>query len=201
MTTVAVFIVLYAALSYYSDSVPDAKGLATSLSIAPVVLIGLVVLWRWAHRLVAGVLTVAAGVLLWRCWHLLQEYYQWNNLIQQCGAYGLVAVGFARSLAAGAVPLSTQISESLHGPLTAAETAYTRRVTAAWALFYALLALAILILFFLASLPVWSLFVNFGTFGLMGLMFIGEHFVRRRVLPQRRTVGILVALRQFFLGG
>jgi uncharacterized membrane protein len=88
----------------------------------------------------------------------------------------------------------------VHGPLTPAEVAYTRRATVAWAVFYALLTLAIAALFFAASPRVWSMFVNFATFGLIALMFFAEHAIRLRMLPHRPRGGALVALRHFLIG-
>ncbi|MGH8323553.1 MAG: hypothetical protein ACRETD_07115, partial [Steroidobacteraceae bacterium] len=197
---VAAIIIVYAALSYYSDSAPNLGSLAVALSLAPVLLIGAVMLWRWtAPPVAASILALICG-LLFHYWGFLRNNYQWSNLAQQCGAYGLMALGFARSLWAGRVPLCTQWAEKLHGPLVPARIAYTRQATVAWAVFYALLTSAILILFFAVPLRAWSLFVNFATFGLIGLMFIAEHAVRQKVIPHQRRGGALAALRQF-LGG
>lgn len=200
LVIVAAIIIGYAALSYYSDSRPDAPNLAAGLSLAPVVLIGLVLAWRWTPRPVAIFIFALTCAVLYRCWPFIRGNYPWSNLAQQTGAYGFLALGFARSLARGLVPLCTQLAERVHGPLTPAEIAYTRRATMAWAAFYALLTVAIAALFFTASARVWSLFVNFGTFGLIALMFFAEHTVRLKVLPHRPRGGTLVALRQFLIG-
>lgn len=199
MAVVVTLIVGYAALSHYSNSVPDVKGLATALSIGPIVLIGGVLLWRWSHPLLAAPLLAIVGVLLFHYWPLLTRYYEWSDLVQQFAAYALVSLTFARSLFGGRVPVCTQMTDKLHGPLTPVEIAYTRKATAAWTIFYALLAAAILILFFVAPLRIWSLFVNFAAFGIIGVMFIADHTLRRRVLPHRPG-GILAALRQSLTG-
>jgi uncharacterized membrane protein len=197
---VAAIFVIYAGLSYYSDSTPAAVGLATGLSLAPVLLIAVVLLWRWTGGLIASSLTLVGCVVLYTKWAFLEEHYQWSNLVQQCGAYALAALGFARSLFAGQVPLCTKVMEKMHGALTAAETSYTRRATVAWAIFYALLTLAILVLFLVGPMRVWSFFTNFGTYVLMALMFAGEHALRAQLLPRRPNGGIWPALRQL-LGG
>jgi uncharacterized membrane protein len=200
LTVIVVIIVGYAGLSYYSDSAPNAPNLAAALSVGPVVLIGLALVWRWTRPWAAVLIGAVTAAVLYRYWAFIRGHYPWSNLVQQTGAYGFVALGFARSLGPGLVPLCTQMADKLHGPLTAAEVGYTRRATVAWAIFYALLTLTIAGLFFAASARVWSLFVNFATFGLIGLMFVAEHTVRLKVLPQRRRGGTLVALRQFFIG-
>jgi uncharacterized membrane protein len=200
MTVIAAVIIGYTGLSYYSDSTPDAPNLATGLSLAPMVLIGLVLAWRRTRPLITALIFGLICALLYRYWAFIRSNYQWSNLVQQFGAYGLVALAFARSLAKGQVPLCTQLAENLHGPVTPAEAAYTRRATVAWTSFYAMLSLAIVVLFFAAPQRVWSLFVNFVTFGLIAGMFFVEHAIRLKALPHPRRGGTLTALRQFLLG-
>jgi uncharacterized membrane protein len=199
LAVVTAFIAGYALLSHYANTAPDAKGLAAGLTIAPILLIGAVMLWRWTHPLLASSIFALVSVLLVYYWPLLTKYYEWADMAQQCGAYALVSLGFGRSLWGGRVPLCTQLTAKLHGPLMPAEIAYTRWATLAWTLMYALLAVVILVLFFVVSLRLWSLFVNFVVFGLIALMFLADHAIRRRVLP-RRPGGTLAALRQSLTG-
>ena len=200
ITALAVVLLGYAALSYYSDSVPNNVNLAAGLAVGPVILVGLTVAWRLANPLLTALIAALAGIALYRYWALIRNGYQWGNLVQQAGAYGLVAWGFARTLSDGMVPLCTQLADRLHGPLTPQEIAYTRKATVAWALFYVCLTVAIIVLFFSGAPRVWSFFVNFATFGLIGLMFAAEHTIRRKVLPPGRRGSTLTALRQFLIG-
>jgi hypothetical protein len=126
LAVLTTLIIGYAALSHYSASSPDAQGLGAALSVAPVLLIGLILAWRWI--------------------------------------------------------------------------VYTLRATLAWAAFYVLTSATILILFFVASLRVWSLFVNFGVFGLMILMGVADHAIRRRVLPRHPGGGILTVIQRALIG-
>jgi uncharacterized membrane protein len=200
LAVVAAFIAGYALLSFYADAHPDGRGLATFLTIGPLALIGAFFVWRWARPVQAAVIIILAGGMLVRHWPFLEQNYEWADLAQQCGAYLLVAAGFARSLSGGRTPLCTQLSDKLHGPLAAAEIAYTRRATWVWAVFYGLLAAAIVVVYFRCPQRVWSLFVNFGTFGLIGLLFVADHALRRRLLPHRPNGGMLAALRQSLTG-
>ncbi len=195
MVLIVAIVAGYAALSYYSTTAPDAKGLALFISLAPIALIGVATAWRRHGLLFAALITATTGALLLHYWADLAQYYEWTDLIQQCGIYALVAFGFGRTLFAGSVPLCTQLFTRLHGPPSPTEASYTRRATAAWTVFYLLLTLAILVLFFAAPLEAWSAFVNFATFGLIGVMFLTDHAIRRRVLPHRPG-GILAAIRQ-----
>jgi uncharacterized membrane protein len=197
---IAALLIVYAALSQYAASVPDARRLGACLSIGPIFLIGIWLAWRWTRAAIALSITAAMAAILYLAWPMIERHYAWADLAQQCGAFGLVAAAFARSLFAGRIPLCTQLAEQLHGTLTPEELAYTRRATAAWSGFYGLLVLGILGLFFAVPLAAWSSFVNFGTFGLMILAGIIDHLVRRRLLPQRPGEGWAQIIRRALIG-
>lgn len=188
----------YALLSQYSASSanPHARGLGTALSIGPLLLIGLVMLWLWKWRIPALVIALLSGVLLYLEWPFIENHYEWSDLAQQCGIFGLVALFFARSLFGGRVPVCGQLAQQMYGELTPDEIVYMRRATAAWAIFYFLLAAAILILFFVVPLRTWSLFTNFVTWGLMVLAGFADHALRRLILPRHREGGILTLIRR-----
>jgi uncharacterized membrane protein len=193
-------IAAYAGLSYYSSANPAAKGLGAGLSVGPVLLIAIALLWRWVHPLAAAAVTALLAAALYRYWPQLEAHFEWADLAQQAGMFGLLTVTFARSLCGGRVPVCTQLADKLHGPLLAEEVVYTRRATRAWTVFYAILTLAIVLLFFAAPLKVWSMFVNFGTYGLIALMFAVEHVIRGRALPHAPHPGLLASIRQFLVG-
>jgi uncharacterized membrane protein len=200
LAIVAAFIGVYALISQYGYSDTKNQGVGAGLSIGPIALIGVVLAWRWTPRWVAAGLTLLIASLVYFSWPFLKAHYEWSDFVQQAGAFGLIAFGFGRSLLGGRVPTCTLLADKLHGPLTPAETAYTRRATIVWCLFYTLLTGAIIALFFAASTHVWSLFVNFGTFGLMGLLFLADHALRHRLLPRRPGGGIVAALLQSLTG-
>jgi len=112
--------------------------------------------------------------------------------------YGLLAAGFGRSLRAGEVALCTRLADKLHGPLNAPEILYTRRVTLAWALFFALMGAITVVLYVGAPRNVWSAFVNFRATPLILAMFAAEYVVRGRVLPHTERRGIWASVRVFF---
>jgi uncharacterized membrane protein len=200
MVALLALIIGYAVLSHYSASSPDKKALGAALSIGPVLLIGAVLAWRWTRPLTALLISGSLCAFLYGYWPVVERNYEWADLAQQCGAYSLVALTFARSLFAGRVPVCTQLAGKLHAALTPAEIRYTRHATVAWVVFYMLMTLAIFILFFVAPLRVWSLFVNFAAFGLITLMGVADHLVRRRVLPRRPGDGMLAVIRRSLTG-
>ncbi len=193
-------VVVYAALSYYSSANPQAKSLGAGLSVGPVLLIGIALLWRWARPLPAASVTALLAIALYHYWPQLETHFEWADLAQQAGLFGLLTASFLRSLGAGRVPMCTQLAARLHGPLLAEEVVYTRHATLAWTIFYAALTLAIVLLFFAVPLKIWSMFVNFATYALIALMLALDHTIRARMLPHAPRARLLASIRQFLLG-
>jgi uncharacterized membrane protein len=200
LAAIIAFVVAYAGLSHYANSAAKTHDLAVGLSLAPVLAVGLLLVGRWTHVGVALLAAAAVGTLLRHYWPVLEKNFSVVYLLQEGGFYSLMAASFGRSLRAPRVALCTQLADQVHGPLTPQEVRYTRRVTAAWALFFLLITAATVGLFLFAPLRIWSLFANFCVLPLIGLMFVGEYAVRRRILPQVPRRGILAAIRVYFAG-
>lgn len=198
LAALALSLAVYAGLSHYGNSVAKTHFLALTLALAPVLCVGLLLIRRWTRRSVALLAAAVAALLLYRYWPLLQANFSRVYLIQEGGFYGLMALSFGRSLVGERVALCTQLADKLHGPLSARELLYTRRVTAAWAWFFAAVTAATVGLYYAAPLRIWSLFANFCVLPLVGLMFVAEYAVRLRVLPQVQRRGILAAVRVYF---
>jgi uncharacterized membrane protein len=199
LAAIIAFVFAYAGLSHYSNSAASSRDIGVGLALGPPLVIGLLLIWRWAHLLIALLAAAAAAaLLLHNYWPVLERNFPLVYLLQEGGFYGLMALSFGQSLLGGRQALCTQLADKVHGPLTAQEVRYTRRVTAAWAIFFVLITAANLILYAFASLAVWSLFANFCVLPLIGLMFAGEYAIRRRALPQLPRPGILAAVRVYF---
>ncbi|MDP9091243.1 MAG: hypothetical protein M3O26_21220 [Pseudomonadota bacterium] len=198
LAAVVVFFIAYSVLSHYSNSHPKAQNLGAVLSFAPMLTLGLVLIWRWSGALVA--LLVAAGLawLLHEFWSLVTQNFSLVYLIQECGFYAIMAWSFARSLFKGRVPLCTQLADKVHGPLSALELSYTRKVTVAWAIFFLTNLALMFLLFEFAPSQIWSLYVNFLMLPMILLMFAIEYTVRRRVLPQVKRSSLIDTLRVYF---
>jgi len=200
LTAAILFIVAYVGLSHYSNSVAKTHDVGVALAVGPPLIVGLALLWRGTHALVALLAAAGAAVFLVRDWPLLEQHFATLYLLQEGGFYTLLAASFGLSLRAGRVPLCTRFADKLHGPLSPQERNYSRGVTAAWSLFFVALGLATLGLFAFAPLPVWSFFANFCSIPMIGLMFVAEYAVRRRALPQGERRGILASIRVYFAG-
>jgi uncharacterized membrane protein len=193
-------VVTYSVLSHYSNSHVEDLGLATSLALAPMLAFGFGLIWRVRGAVIACVLSVAAALLLYIAWPELTARFALLYLVQQAGFYFLMALTFGLTLRRGAIPLCTRLADKIHGPLSAAELRYTRQVTTAWTLFFGVNVVAAGVMFAVAPIRVWSLFVNFCAVPLVALMFLVEYAVRRRVLPRvEQRSSLKETLRVFFV--
>jgi uncharacterized membrane protein len=198
LAAVVMLFIAYSVLAHYSNSHPNAQDLGAVLSLAPMLTLGLILIWRWSGAPLALLAAAAAALLLREFWPRLTQNFSLGYLIQQCGFYALMALSFGRSLFKGRVPLCTQLADKVHGPLSALELRYTRKVTLAWAIFFSTNVGVTFLLFELAPLWIWSVFVNFLSLPLIVLMFAIEYAVRRRTLPQVKSSSLIATLRVYF---
>lgn len=94
---------------------------------------------------------------------------------------------FARTLVADNIPLVTRMAAITQGKLDDDVIQYTRSLTRFWALVFLGLAIESTLLAFFAPFEVWSLFTNVINYIIVALVFIGDYFVRRRVLSSWRN--------------
>lgn len=112
------------------------------------------------------------------------------------GIYASLLGGFAFTLRPGHAPLITAMARRMHGPLSAEMLAYTRKVTIAWAVFFASQLAISIGLFCAAPLVVWSFFVNILDIPMVAIMFAGEYAVRLRCLkdPPRHSFSAIIGM-------
>jgi uncharacterized membrane protein len=187
--------VAYALLAHLSNSRPGHADLGLLLGLAPLWLVAVALAWRSRVRVPALLACAAITLLLAVRWQELKSHFSWTYLLQQVGTYALLGWGFGRTLAPGRVPLCAQFAARVHGTLDATTAQYTRSITLAWTVFFGVIAAVLLVLYFVAPLPVWSLFANFCTLPLVLLMFAIENLVRRRALPGLAHVGVVATIR------
>jgi uncharacterized membrane protein len=197
IAAVCVLIIAYTCLSHYCNT-HGVHRLGAVLALAPALAFALGVLRHTVPAPVLLLATALGGLLLYDAWPILERNFSVVYLLQECGMYGLLALGFGRSLRAGDVALCTRLADRLHGPLNAAEIRYSRRVTLAWTLFFALMAVTVAVLYVSLPRAVWSAFVNFAALPLIATMFAAEYVVRGRVLPHTERRGIWATMRVFF---
>lgn len=194
----AALLVGYPVLAHYTNEAAHDAKLGAVVAIAPVLLIALLLAWRSPRRsIMLAALALSSTVALSAAWSALENHFGLVYWLQHVGMQLILLMTFGRTLIAGRQPLCTRFAEALHGVLTPQHENYARQVTLAWTLFFAAMAVISTLLFFLAPLPIWSVFANFLTLPLVALMFIAEYAVRRAILPETRQTPMLDALRAF----
>ncbi len=98
---------------------------------------------------------------------------------------------FSSTMMPGNTPLITAYVELQYDSVTPEMRHYTRRVTAVWSVFFALMALQSLLLALFAPVHIWSLFTNCLNYLFVMALFAVEYSIRRRVLRNRRHQGFI----------
>ncbi len=188
---VAIAFIGYAVLAHWAASAREPGLLQACVFIVPLMAFAAVVAWRLPHRTLwlAAWLAVAAALWFWR--DRLAASTQWVLLLQHVGMNGALALAFGRTLAPGSVPLISRMAAVVHGTLSPRLVRYTRKVTWAWVVYFALTTAVSVLLFALAPAAVWSAFVNLFSLPLLGAMFVGEYAVRLLVVPRAERSGFL----------
>jgi uncharacterized membrane protein len=104
---------------------------------------------------------------------------------------------FGRTLLPGREALISQISRRINGHLKPEIAAYTRRVTVAWCIFFTAQVVISLLLYLLAPVAVWSLFINVLNVPLLVLMLVGEKAYRTARFPHHPKTSILKAIEVY----
>lgn len=193
---IATLMIGYALLAHHTNKSVHNGNLGAMVAIAPIILV-LFVSTKHSTWLL-GTLTVVLSTLLWLGWSTLTQHFWLVYWLQDTGIQFVLFIMFGRTLFAGRQPLCTRFAQMIHSePLTPIHEIYTRQITIAWTLFFALMTLTSTLLFYLTPLPTWSFFANFMTPALIALMFIAEYGVRIWLLPESRQTHILDAIKAY----
>ncbi len=186
---IAALVIGYPLLAHYTnDAAQGTLGsqLGKWVAIAPVILIAVWLAWRSRRRSALLGVVALCCVALWAAWPRLDQHVGLIYWLEHVTMQIMLMVTFGHTLFGGREPLCTYFSRLLHGTITPQHEVYARKVTIAWSVFFAVIAILSTVLFFLAPLPVWSFFSNFLNLPLVLLMFAGEFAVRKRALPERQ---------------
>ncbi|MBM3395362.1 MAG: acyl carrier protein [Betaproteobacteria bacterium] len=163
----------------------------------PLATIAVLMVWRTHWRGAALAVALVATALLWH-WSATVDFRPGLLfMLQYLGIYGALCALFAATLRAGRGPLVTRLTRGVHGQLPPEITRYTRQVTVAWVLFFAVMAAVGTGLYAFAPVQWWSLHINFFTPFLIGVMFVLEYLVRRLSFPNFQHVTFMTAVKAF----
>lgn len=195
----AVLALAYLALGYIGSASPHPPLIALLVGFVPLVAIAAVAAWQSRWRFLSlTVLVCAVVVLIWQLtW--LRDHSAWMFFIQHAGAMGLLAVTFGATLwGAHADALCSKIALLVTPEhMDAVFLRYTWRVTAAWTLFFVVMAVASVMLFALGSLEAWAFLASVMTPVLVPLVFAVEYVIRLRVLPGHSHLNVWQTIKAY----
>ena len=176
-------LVAYQLALHFAVSTDPGSGLGELLTIGPMAVAAVWFCGRtWRGRLLI-VVPVVIAVAGWIAWRAAGADPSIVYLLSHVGTYLFLLWFFGHTLAPGSRPLVTRLAQMVHGTLPGPIEGYTRRVTAAWCVFFAGMALASLLLYQFASLAAWSVFANLLSLPLVVAMFLGEYAYRLQRFP------------------
>ena len=143
------------------------------------------------YKIIAVGVIAVGGVA---CFAYLDSGLIVSSGLLHASAYSVLLAVFGASLGPGSEPIITAITRSLHGPLSPSVKHYTRNVTLAWCIFFALELMASTVLLTMAPIGWWSAFINLFNAPLIIAFFVGERLIRPVLLadpPRERIADIL----------
>lgn len=191
---VIAFIIIYVTLSHVALAVHDAhriwRQIAMLMLLVPMSSIacwGAVTLLKQLGvnkllRLSCGIVmafSLAYAVLIF--WPVLLARLDLIYLTEHIATNSMLCWFFAHTLFACRTPIITTLARTIHAEMPDNVERYTRHVTVAWALFFAVQIVLSLLIFIFGSIEVWSLFANVLNWPLVILMFAVEYACRKRV--------------------
>lgn len=205
------FIILYVSLSHTALAAHDLHSIWRQLAVFVLLasLIG-VVCWAVSAALqragaekearlsgvaLSGGSMIYAGVFFWPT---LLSRLDWMYLIEHVGTNGMLCWFFAHTLFGGRTPVITTLARAIHAEIPDKIVRYTRSVTIAWSLFFAMQVVVSLAIFNFASIQTWSIFANVLNWPLVVLMFVVEYAFRRRVDPNFQHATIRQSVMAYF---
>lgn len=194
-TAIVALGVAYAFLAHYTNSRAGTETLGTVLALAPIVLVLLSIAWQARHRIAALLVFCIGCAVLFAGWSMLTQHFARIYWLEHAGSQLILCIGFARTLGPGREPMCSYFARMIEGPLTPQLARYTRQVTRAWAIFFALMAVASTLLFLTVAQSTWSVFANFFTAPLIVLMFVLEYGARKYLLPNIRHGHLLDTIK------
>ena len=177
-------------MTWFGDS-----PLAMLLQFGPVAVFALVGLWRSGQRGLALLIAAGSALLVERVFNGAETSPQQVYLLQYSVINSGVGLWFASSLRSGNQPLISRVAERVHGGLDPVMAAYTRRVTMAWVIYFAVAVGVSFLLYGFADFESWSLFANVLTPIGGCTLFVGEYLLRYRLHPEFERVSMAAAVR------
>lgn len=198
---VGLFVAGYATLSHWLMVNAAQQPWAVAALFGP--LLAGIALMGWARRqwpTLAGCAALVA-LLAWIVAEGGVRDIQWMYFLQHGAIHLALGWSFALTLRPGSTALITMMGERVHREFTPAMRDYTRRLTAAWALYFVAMVAVSTAIFLLAPWPWWSAFCNAATPLAAVAFFAGEHVWRYRRHPDFERITMRTAFEAWQRSG
>ena len=190
--------VAYIAVSHWLMTGAGASPWNVVLVLAPMLVAIAFGAWRAGQRPLAVLAALAVAALFAQAGLRTPLPPALLYLAQHAGVNLFLAVGFGGTLRQGHRPLITTLASRVHGQrFTPAMAAYTRKLTAAWTLYFVAMVLLSLALYAWASFDTWAVFANLLTPLAVAAMFGGEYLLRYRLHPEFERSTMAQAIRSY----
>ncbi len=191
--------IVYVGIGYFTAISAHPPLAAILFGIVPLGAVALVTAWHSRARTLSLLLLAAGALTVILNLENLRNHAAWLYFVQHAGAMFLLCVMFGNTLGGGhANALCSRIAQFvIIKPLDAHYLHYTWKVTLAWTIFFAIIAMVSVPLFFFGPIEAWSVFANLLTPLLLGAMFVGEYLIRLRVMPDHAHFSITETIRAY----
>jgi len=194
---VAAGAVAYVLVSHWLMTGAPASPWNAVVIVGPMLGAAAVVTWQRRHRLLAALPALAVAGLVVRSWRGDDLPVGSLYVCQHVAIHLLLALVFGLTLQGGREPLVTALARRVHGSLTPAMAAYSRKVTVVWTGYFLAMAALSLVLYAVAPFDVWATFANLVTPVAILVMFIGEYLLRYRLHPEFERATLAQAVRAY----
>ena len=191
--------VVYPLWLHYAIANSDSGGLQLLLVLMPLLAGACWVAFRSVRRVWWPLLGLAIGAFTL---YLVLGEHERIGLIAVTGishaSFNLFLMWFfGHTLFGGREPLISRIARLMNGKDYPEVAVYTRYVTVAWTLFFAMQVIASALLYTFASITAWSFFINVMNLPLLAVMFIGEYLFRIIAHPDHPRATIWRAIEVY----
>jgi uncharacterized membrane protein len=165
--------------------------------VGPMLALAAFLAWQRGQRPLATLAAVAVAALAWQAWQGGGLAPGTVFVAQHVAIHVLLAFVFGLTLVGGRESLITALARRVHGGLTPAMAAYSRKVTVVWTAYFVAMGALSLALYALAPFATWAAFANLATPLAMLALFVGEYLLRYRLHPEFERATLSQALRAY----
>jgi uncharacterized membrane protein len=165
--------------------------------VGPMLALAAFLAWQRGQRLLAALAALATAALAWQAWQGGGLAPGTVFVAQHVAIHALLAFVFGLTLVGGRESLITALARRVHGALTPAMAAYSRKVTIVWTAYFVAMGALSLVLYALAPFATWAAFANLATPLAMIALFVGEYLLRYWLHPEFERATLGQALRAY----